>query len=197
MERFFLLIFLLLFSIASYTKTILVLGDSLSAGYGIELEKDWVSLLAMRLKAQDYIVINLSTSGDTSSNGLAKLPGALTRYQPTIVIIELGANDALRGLPLDVLQQNLDKMIVQARAHSAKVLLLATELPPNYGPHYLQRFRQVYLELVKKYPIAFHAMFLQKVAGVPTLMQSDGLHPNQQAQEMILDNVWLKLQPLL
>ncbi|WP_419419795.1 arylesterase [Legionella sp. D16C41] len=182
-----------------YAKTILVLGDSLSAGYGLEDNKSWVNLLNDRLKKESlpYQVVNYSTSGDTTSNGLSKLPKALSKYKPDIVIIELGANDGLRGLSIADLKNNLKQLIIESQQQSAHVLLLATLLPPNYGTAYLNQFKQVYADLAKQYQVRLIPMFLEGVAGNPAWMQADGLHPNQNAQIKILNNVWPTLQQML
>lgn len=175
------------------------MGDSLSAAYGFDEKKSWVNLLQARLEKEQgvYKVVNLSRSGDTTSNGLAKLTDALAKQKPAIVIIELGANDGLRGLSIQKMQQNLEKMIQLSQQNSAKVLLLATLLPPNYGPAYMERFNQVYQDLAVKYKLLLVPMFLEGVAGDPQFMQEDGLHPNQQAQERIFANIWPVLQTLL
>lgn len=180
-------------------KTILVVGDSLSAGYGLADNQGWVDLLAAKLNKENktWQVINISTSGDTTQNGLGKLPDALKRHQPQVVILELGANDGLRGLSMQQLHDNLLKLIELSQQSGAKVLLLATHLPPNYGAKYLNQLNKTYQDLAVEKKVAFDAMFLQGIAGNPALMQSDGLHPNQQAQELILQNVWPELEPLL
>lgn len=181
-----------------HAKTILVLGDSLSAAYGIDYDKGWVSLLTKQLSQKgDYKVINLSTSGDTTSNGLAKLEPALKQYQPELVIIELGANDGLRGLTISHIKKNLETMIQLAQKQQAKVLLLATWLPPNYGPQFLDQFKNIYSELASAYKVAIIPMFLEGVAGNDQLMQSDGLHPNEKAQPLILKNIWPQLARVL
>ncbi|KTD45945.1 Esterase TesA precursor [Legionella rubrilucens] len=182
-----------------YAKNIVVLGDSLSAGYGIDIQKGWVVLLSEKLKQeyQSYRIINLSTSGDTTSNGLRKLKPALQKYQPEVIIIELGANDGLRGLPVRQMKDNLEKMVIASQKTGAKVIVLATLLPPNYGSRYLDQFNQVYAELAKAYGIILVPMFLDGVAGDNELMQKDGLHPNERAQQRILDNVWPHLKPVL
>ncbi|ASQ45645.1 arylesterase [Legionella clemsonensis] len=200
MKDKFLLLLLLVFIIAPVqAKTILVLGDSLSAAYGINTQEGWVNLLHAKLKENNYNyrIINLSTSGDTTSNGLAKLPQALKRYQPDIVIIQLGANDGLRGLPVIQMKSNLEKIIKTSQGAHAKVLLVATQLPPNYGPAYLKKFATVYEELAYQYQIPLIPMFLEGVAGNSQFMQQDGLHPNSRAQSKILSNIWAVLEPLL
>ncbi|VEG91642.1 arylesterase [Legionella spiritensis] len=198
--KFRALFLLFFFSIASLqAKTIIVLGDSLSAGYGIDIQKSWVNLLKERLNNQypDYRLINLSTSGDTTSNGLQKLKMAIPKYGPEIIIIELGANDGLRGLPVAAMKQNLAKMLDMSRRAGAKVLLLGTYLPPNYGPAYRKLFDNVYAQLARQYHAALVPMFLEGVAGYNQFMQQDGLHPNEQAQQRILDNIWPHLTSIL
>ncbi|STX50017.1 Esterase TesA precursor [Legionella busanensis] len=200
MIKKFLWIICFIFIIAPiYAKTILILGDSLSAGFGIEEGKGWVNLLNERLQKESlpYKVVNYSTSGDTTSNGLAKLSGALSKHKPNIVIIELGANDGLRGLSIAEIKGNLEKLIVKSQEKSAKVLLLATLLPPNYGSTYLNRYKQVYMDLANQYQVRLIPMFLEGIAGNPSAMQSDGLHPNQESQVKILDNIWPTLQQML
>ncbi|WP_231865866.1 arylesterase [Legionella fallonii] len=175
-----------------------MLGDSLSAGYGIDVQKGWVNLLAEKLQKEgDVKVINISTSGDTTSNGLAKIHSALQKYTPKIIIIELGANDGLRGLPIKQMKNNFITMITESQKSGAKVLLLATDLPPNYGPQYLEQFKHAYTELAQTYKVALIPMFLEGVAGNDGLMQKDGLHPNEQAQQKILDNIWPQLKKLI
>jgi acyl-CoA thioesterase I len=194
---FFLTLFLLIIA-PLHAKNIVVLGDSLSAGYGIDPQKGWVSLLSAKLNDQgQFKIINLSTSGDTTSNGLAKLPKALEQYTPDILIIELGANDGLRGLAISQIKKNLTIMLENSKKTGAKILLLATYLPPNYGPEYLKQFNNTFQHLADHYQVAFVPMFLAGVAGNEQLMQNDGLHPNEQAQSLILNNIWPALAPLL
>lgn len=192
---------LLLFSIIIaplYAKNIVIIGDSLSAGYGIDPQKGWVNLLSAKLARQGpFKIINLSTSGDTTSNGLNKLTNALKQYNPDILIIELGANDGLRGLDISQMTHNLETMIKKSKEAGTKILLLATYLPPNYGPEYLQQFNNVFKDLAKRYQVTFVPMFLEGVAGKNELMQSDNLHPNENAQPIILNNIWPTLEPLL
>ncbi|WP_058525912.1 arylesterase [Legionella erythra] len=182
-----------------HAKNIVILGDSLSAGYGMDVQKGWVALLGEKLRQvnQSYRVINLSTSGDTTSNGLRKLAPALQKYQPEVIIIALGANDGLRGLPVRQMKENLEKMVIASQKTGAKVIVLATLLPPNYGSRYLDQFNKAYAELAKTYGIILVPMFLDGVAGDSELMQKDGLHPNEQAQPQILDNVWPHLKSVL
>ncbi|MCE3046271.1 arylesterase [Legionella sp. 16cNR16C] len=179
--------------------TVLILGDSLSAGYGIADQKNWVALLDQKLRQYpgNWQTVNLSTSGDTTSNGLAKLPAALKKYKPEIVVIELGANDGLRGLSLLQMSKNLETMINMSRQSNARVVLLATKLPPNYGQQFLTRFDKAYEDLAQKYQLVFVAMFLEGVAGHREYMQNDNIHPNMAAQSKILDNVWPVIEPLI
>ena len=179
--------------------TLLVLGDSISAGFGLDTRLGWVNLLQQRLSAQglDYQVVNASISGDTSAGGLARLGPLLSEHQPTLVLVELGGNDGLRGQPSAQLQQNLAAIIQQSQASGARVLLLGMQLPPNYGARYNQLFMQVYTQLAASEKIALVSFFLKGVGGVPALMQGDGIHPTAAAQPQLLDNIWPQLQPLL
>ena len=184
---------------ASAAPTILVLGDSVSAGYGLESQQGWVSLLQSKLTAQGYgyRVINASVSGETTTGGAARLPRALELHRPKIVIIELGGNDGLRGLPLSTSRNNLQRMIELSRDSGAKILLLGMKIPPNYGPRYAEGFEKVFRELASRYQLAFEPFFLEKIALEPEMMQADGLHPTAKAQPIMLDTVWPALVPLL
>jgi acyl-CoA thioesterase-1 len=179
--------------------TILVLGDSLSASYGISVEEGWVSLLQQRLRENGlpHRVVNASISGDTSRGGRARLPAALERHRPNVVILELGGNDGLRGLPLAGLRENLIDMIEMSRAAGAQVILAEIRLPPNYGPRYTEKFQGIYRELAKDYDLTLIPFLLEGVAGHAELMQQDGIHPRAEAQPLILDNVWPTLQASL
>lgn len=184
-------------------KTILVLGDSLSAAHNIDIKTSWPSLLQQRLQrgygavaAREYSLVNASISGETSSGGLHRLPKLLDQYQPEVCILELGANDGLRGQSLKQMQHNLSQMIQQCQQHG-QVLLLGVWLPPNYGPAYTNAFKASFAKLASQYQTAFVPFFLDGVAGKPNLMLSDGLHPNSKGQPQILDNVWPHLAPLL
>ncbi|MBM1186937.1 arylesterase [Pseudomonas lundensis] len=179
--------------------TILIVGDSISAGFGLDTRLGWVSLLEQRLEREghDDRVINASISGDTSAGGQARLPALLTEHKPDVVIVELGGNDGLRGQPPAQLQQNLAAMIDTAKTAGAKVLLLGMQLPPNYGPRYTEAFAGVYTQLADEKQIALVPFFLEGVGGHPELMQADGLHPAAAAQQLLLDNVWPALKPLL
>ena len=176
-----------------------MLGDSLSAGYGIKIQEGWVNLLAQRLATEGYgyRVVNASVSGETTQGGLARLPRALETHKPAVVIVELGGNDGLRGLPLNASRDNLDRIIGLARAAKARVLLVGMIIPPNYGPRYGQEFRDMFTGLAAKYPVAFVPFLLDQVALNPGLMQADGIHANARGQAQMLENVWPKLKPLL
>jgi len=184
---------------ASEPPVLLVLGDSLSAGYGMDREKSWVSLLETRLEDHGYVyrVLNSSISGDTSQGGLTRLPRLLERYQPQIVIIELGANDGLRGIDPAVTRVNLADMIRQSQAAGARVLLTGIRLPPNYGSAYLQQFESMYADLANEYHTLLVPFFMDGVALEPGLLQADNIHPNEQGQPVLLDNVWAVLEPAL
>lgn len=178
---------------------ILVFGDSLSAAYGIPKEKGWVNLLAQRIKDKQlpYEVANASVSGETTAGGLSRLPAALQQFKPSIVVIELGANDGLRGLPTDAMKNNLEKMIAACKQINARVVLLGMLIPPNYGPKYTNGFKQVFLDLSQTYKTPFVPFFLDGVSGHSDLLIEDGLHPNVIAQPKILENVWPTVKPLL
>jgi acyl-CoA thioesterase-1 len=190
---------LLLLAPPALGSTLLVVGDSISAGFGLDTQQGWVELLQERLKQQDIDleVVNASISGDTSSGGLARLPALLAEHQPALVIIELGGNDGLRGQPPEQLQQNLAAMIADSRKQGAKVLLLGMQLPPNYGARYTKAFAQVYSDLATTADVPLVDFFLQGVGGQPQLMQADGIHPNAKAQPQLLENVWPALEPML
>ena len=179
--------------------TVLIVGDSISAGFGLDTRKGWVALLEQRLKQEgfDDKVVNASISGDTSAGGLARLPAALATHKPDVVVIELGGNDGLRGQPPAQLQQNLASMIQQSRDSAAKVLLLGMQIPPNYGKRYVEAFAKVFGDVAQKEKVPFVPFFLEGVGGHPELMQADGLHPAVAAQDTLLENVWPTLKPLL
>ena len=179
-------------------RNILVFGDSLSAGYGIPQDAAWPSLLAKRLEQNrlDYSVTNASISGETTSGGRTRLAAALDKAQPAVVVIALGANDGLRGLPLPQMRANLDAMIAASRAAGARVLLAGMRLPPNYGP-YADEFAGVFADLARRHQVALLPFLLEPVAGRPRLFQADNLHPVAEAQPLILDHVWPALAPLL
>lgn len=186
-------------SLTSTKATLLVLGDSLSSAHGIDPKKGWVSLLEARLEQEKlpYHVVNISTSGDTTRNGLEKLHNALKTYKPSIVILGLGSNDGLRGLSTEAMYQNLNKMIEESQKAHAKVLLLGLLIPMNYGPVYRTKFEQVFKDLTDKYQLVKVPFLLDEVALKPEFMQEDGLHPNEKAQPIILDTVWPYLRKML
>lgn len=176
---------------------LLVVGDSLSAAYGMMLEQSWVHLLAQRLKERGYQVINASISGDTTGSGQRRLTKVLQEYQPKIVVLELGANDGLRGLSLKQMQNNLAGMIKESQEMGAKVLLLGMRIPSNYGKAYTQHFHQIYQDLAAAYQVSFVPFFLEGVALNRTLIQNDGLHLTATAQSQLLENVWIELERML
>ncbi len=179
-------------------KTILVMGDSLSAGYGIRTEQAWPSLLNQRLteKRLDYNVANLSISGETTAGGRSRLSQALREYKPAIVLIALGANDGLRGLPLAQMRDNLNAMVNAARATGAKVLLAGIRLPPNYGP-YAVEFHTSFSEIARQQKVTLLEFLLAPIAAKQIYFQADNLHPTAEAQPLILEHVWPALLPLL
>ena len=184
---------------AAPARTVLVLGDSLSAAHNIATEQGWVHLLEVRLgkMVPPWTVVNASISGETSLSGRNRLPALLATYRPGVVVIELGANDGLQGLPLTQLRDNLTAMVSAAQATHAKVLLLGIELPVNYGPQYRDGLRAVYADLAKQKHVALLPFLLDGVALDPALMQADGLHPTAAGEPKVLENVWRVLQPLL
>jgi acyl-CoA thioesterase I len=187
---------LLLFSPLVFSKTLLVLGDSISAGYGIEVQQGWVHLLQQSLGSQ-HTVINGSISGNTSGDGLARLPLLLNTHKPDIVIVELGGNDGLRGYPLTVLQKNLRSIIEQCQRVGANILLVGMQIPPNYGKRYSQQFQDVYPALAKQFQISLLPIFLESVVLKPGYIQNDGIHPTAIAQPELKDKVLSALQHLL
>ena len=202
MKRLFALFVLMVATASAKAEApvILVFGDSISAGYGLaHVEQGWVELLKTRLKAQGYgyQVVNASVSGETTAGGLARLPRALNLHHPKILILELGANDGLRGLPIPQMRENLTHMVEQASAAGAKTLLLGMRMPPNYGPEYTEQFRLVFSDLAREKRLPLLPFLLDNIALRPTLMQDDNLHPNAPGQPVLLDNIWPSLQPLL
>jgi acyl-CoA thioesterase-1 len=193
------IIMLMATSAYSAPKNILVLGDSLSAEYGLARGTGWVALLQARLAEQkiDAKIINASISGETTIGGKTRLPALLTRHKPDIVIIELGANDALRGLQLSATKSNLQDMITNAKGAKAKVLLVGMQIPPNYGRDYTQQFSALFGTLAKSNQTAIVQFLLDKIADKLELFQSDRIHPNEEAHPIILENVWPHLNPLL
>ncbi|WP_020209071.1 arylesterase [Gilvimarinus chinensis] len=193
---------LLLFSAnswANHPQPILVMGDSLSAGYGIDLNSGWVQLLQEKLESHKFshAVINASVSGETTTGGAARLDKLLKTHKPSIVILELGGNDGLRGQPVNITRDNLSAMIDASLNANAQVLLLGMQIPPNYGARYTQMFSDIYPELAQEYQVTLVPFMLDGVALNRELMRNDSIHPTEEAQPMILDNVWPYLEPLL
>ncbi|MBD9416605.1 arylesterase [Pseudomonas sp. PDM16] len=190
---------LLLWAQGALAGTVLVVGDSISAGLGLDTRQGWVALLQNRLEEGgfEHQVVNASISGDTSSGGLARLPALLSQHQPQLVIIELGGNDGLRGQPPAQLQQNLARMVDASKASGAGVLLLGMRLPPNYGQRYIQSFAQVFADVAADKQVPLVPFLLEGVGGVPGMMQADGIHPAVAGQPKMLENVWPTLEPLL
>jgi acyl-CoA thioesterase-1 len=184
---------------AAAERTILVFGDSLGAAYGLSPEDGWVALLTQRLQTQGYgyQVVNASVSGETTEGGLERLPRALTVHPPTIVILELGGNDGLRGLPVGTMRDNLAQMVRLSRAAGASVLLVGIRIPPNYGPRYTDDFARVFPQLADQHHLPLVPFLLDKVALDPALMQADGIHPNARGEPQVLDTLWPYLKPLL
>jgi acyl-CoA thioesterase-1 len=197
--RRFLLICCLLFSLPAQAAVILVFGDSLSAAYGIPRQSGWVALLQQRLERDrpEYRIVNASISGETTRGGLYRIDQTLAQNHPAIVIIELGGNDGLRGLPLAATRDNLTGIIRACRRHGAKVLLIGMRLPPNYGRDYVQGFQEVYPQLAKRFRIRLMPFLLDGIADKPELFQPDGIHPTATAQPMIMEKVWIYLRPML
>lgn len=178
---------------------LLVLGDSLSAAYGIPLDQGWVGLLQARILEQGlrYRVVNAAISGDTVSGGLSRLPKLLEELAPALVVVELGANDGLRGFAPDAIRANLVRLVDLAQAEGARVVIAGVRLPPNYGPAYTEQFQRIYAAVAEETGAALVPRLLAGVAEIPALMQSDGLHPTADAQPRILENLWPVLAPLL
>lgn len=188
-----------LHAIASDERTLLVFGDSLSAGYGIDESKSWVNLLASKLTHEGlaWRVVNASVSGETTTGGLSRLPASLQASEPDLVILELGGNDGLRGLPVNILKNNLGEMIELIQLAGAKVLLAGIQIPPNYGPRYTEPFFATYSELSAEKDVPLVPFLIDGIPQQPELMQDDGIHPVAEAQSMIVDNVWPYLEPML
>jgi acyl-CoA thioesterase-1 len=178
---------------------ILVVGDSLSAGFGVDLEDTWIALLQTRLeeKGYGYRVVNASISGDTTGNGLRRLPRSLDIHQPDILIIELGGNDGLRGLPVEIMRANLAKMITLGRDNGARIVLAGMLIPPNYGDDYANDFAGVFPALAAEFDTPLIPFFMEGVALDPSKMQGDGIHPNTAAQPILMETVWKMLEPEL
>ena len=186
-------------SLAEEPPVLLILGDSLSAGYGMDREHSWVNLLDIRLQESGYSyrILNSSISGDTSQGGVARISRLLDRYQPEIVIIELGANDGLRGIDPGITRANMTSMIQQSQGIGARVLLTGIKLPPNYGSAYLEQFESIYVDLANEFDTMLVPFLLEGVAFQPDLLLADNLHPNEKGQPVLLENVWKVLEPAL
>ncbi len=184
---------------AQAAPKLLVYGDSLSSAYGIAQARGWVALLEARLEQErlDYNVVNASISGETTSGGLARMDQALAQHRPTVVLIALGGNDGLRGLPVEAMRKNLSSMITKAQKAGARVLLAGMKLPPNYGPSYTTSFEAAFGEVARRHGATLLPFLLEGVAGNEALFQDDRLHPNEAAQPIVLDTVWGALRPLL
>lgn len=193
------LLFLIAGNAYADAPTILVLGDSISAAYGINTDQGWVALLQKQLQenAYKYRVINASVSGDTTRTGLNRLPAALLQHKPEILVAALGGNDGLRGLPFSEIESSLSQIIELGRKNHAQVILVGVRLPPNYGEAYTRQFAELYLRLGKKYKIRVVPRLLDKVADQRELLQPDGIHPTAEGQAQIMHNVWVELEPLL
>ncbi len=180
-------------------RTLLVYGDSLSAGYGLPKDKAWVSLLAERLKQQriDYTVANASISGETTLGGLKRINATLAQHQPAIVVLALGANDGLRGHNVEAIRQNLEAIIEACRLSKSRVVLIGMRLPPNYGSAYAGKFHAIYLDIAKKHKLPLAPFLLDGFGDKPEWFQADGIHPAMRAQPVMLDTVWKTLAPLL
>jgi len=203
-QKAYLYLFVLVLSLSiqvygNANNRILVLGDSISAGYGLPQGTGWVSLLNDSLKTSQYSfeLNNASISGDTTAGGKQRLVKLINQYRPNILILELGANDALRGFPIESSTQNLEEMIQLAQKQQIKVLLLGMKVPSNYGQEYTQKFSQMYLSIAKKTRSSLVPFLLEGVASQRELFQEDGIHPNQEAQKILLKNVMPQLKPLL
>jgi acyl-CoA thioesterase-1 len=178
---------------------VLVMGDSLSAAYGLAPQQGWVALTAERLKAEHpgWTVANASVSGETTAGGASRIAAELARHRPAVVVIELGANDGLRGLGLEQTRSNLERMVVAAKQAGARVLLLGMRIPPNYGPQYTRGFERNYRDLAEKHAVALLPFFLEPIATDRSAFQADNLHPVAEAQPKLRDHVWSALTPLL
>jgi acyl-CoA thioesterase-1 len=201
-KRFFVLLILGFAGFGAHADmpSILVFGDSISAGYGLaHVEQGWVGMLRAKLKDEGYgyQVVNASVTGETTAGGLARLPRALALHHPRVVILELGGNDGLRALPIDQMRSNLAKMVDLSADSGAQVLLLGMRIPPNYGPEYTEKFFAVFAEVARDKRTPFVPFLLNDIALSPNLMQADGVHPNDLGQPRLLDNVWPRLHPLL
>lgn len=196
----FLVFFLAASSVQGSQNTMLILGDSLSAAYGVQTEQSWVALLRDRLSQQGldhWQVVNASISGETTDGGVRRLPDLLRKHSPGVVVIELGGNDGLRGFPPNVIEQNLEQLIQLSRDAGAEPLLVGIQIPPNYGQRYTSIFAAIYPTLADRHDIALVPFFLADIYDQDGMMQRDGIHPSAEAQPQLLDNVWPQLEALL
>jgi acyl-CoA thioesterase-1 len=179
--------------------TVLIFGDSLSAGYGIDVDQSWAALLQTRLTDQGYEhrVVNASISGDTTEGGAARIDQAIARFRPSVIILELGGNDGLRGFPPARMRGNLEKIVTASKDSGAAVVLLGIRIPSNYGPRYSQSFEDVYRDIAEMHAIPWIEFFMEGVARNEELMQNDGIHPNAAAQALLLDNAWPMIRDAL
>lgn len=193
------LILLCLLAMPASARNILLVGDSISAAFGLEIDQGWVRLLEQRLAEEDlpYAVVNASVSGDTTAGGLARLPALLAEVEPELVVIELGGNDGLRALPVTNMQQNLSAMVALSREAGAEVILLGMRIPPNYGPRYSKAFEQAFVAVAEEHGVPLVPFLLEGVGGVKGMMQSDGVHPTAAAQPLLLDNAWPAIKQAL
>jgi acyl-CoA thioesterase I len=184
---------------ADKAHSLLVMGDSLSAAYGLRVEQGWVSLLAQKLEQQGsaWRVVNASISGETTAGGASRIDSEIRQHKPKLVLIELGANDGLRGLPLDVAKANLERMIAAAKASGARVLLIGMRIPPNYGPDYTEAFQAMFVDLAKRHQLPLLPFLMAPIASDRGNYQDDNLHPTAAAQPALLAHVWTQLAPLL
>jgi acyl-CoA thioesterase I len=197
--RTFLACLFICVSFGAWGKTIVVYGDSLSAAYGIAEKRGWVALLAERLKRErlDYNVVNASISGETTSGGVNRVAKVLAQHKPALLILELGGNDGLRGLPVAEMKRNLSAMIRQAQKAGARVLLVGMRMPPNYGPDYTREFESAFAEVAKRHRTALVPFVLEGMGDDFAKFQPDRIHPTEAAQPILLENVWKALKPLL
>jgi len=184
---------------AAGPPTILVFGDSLSAGYGVDVDQTWVALLQSRLDSQgyEYRVINASISGETTQGGMTRIDAALNNFSPDLVILELGGNDGMRGFPTEVIKENIRTIIESSRNHGAAAVILGIRIPTNYGPRYSRAFEGIYSELAEELDVPWIEFFMEGIALNDELMQEDGIHPTAEAQPMLLDNAWPVIQKAL
>lgn len=197
--RKYLLLLLLLLSPLSWSKTLLILGDSLSAGYGLKTDQTWVKLLSERMaqQAPGWQLVNASISGETTGGALRRLPAILQQQRPDLVFIELGGNDGLRGYPIANMQANLNALVKQSQAAGAKVLMMEIWLPPNYGPRYLDAFKASFAKVAKAEGATLVPFFARHIATEAGMIQADGIHPTAKAQPLLMEEIWATLRPLL